>query len=252
MKIIIKDFNIHYEKFGNGEKNILILPGWGNTRPTFKWMIESLKNNYNVYILDYPGFGESPFPNRDLTIYDYANMIKTFIDVLQIKNPIIIAHSFGSRLALILEGELGLSLEKLIIIDGAGIKRRKKLKVILKQYLYKFLKKLRWILPKRKRKKYLEKLINIFASSDYKSIDDNMKKTFSNIVNEDLTYLLEEIKTETLLIWGEKDYDTPIKDGILMNKKIKDSGLIIIKKGTHFTYLDVPSYINSIILEFIK
>ena len=58
MKIIIKDFNIHYEKFGNGEKNILILPGWGNTRPTFKWMIESLKNNYNVYILDYPGFGE--------------------------------------------------------------------------------------------------------------------------------------------------------------------------------------------------
>lgn len=79
-----------------------------------------------------------------------------------------------------------------------------------------------------------------------------MKKTFSNIVNEDLTPLLKQMETETLLIWGEKDKDTPLKDGITMNKLIKNSGLITIKNGTHFIYLNMPHYINTIILEFIK
>ena len=79
-----------------------------------------------------------------------------------------------------------------------------------------------------------------------------MKKTFSNIVNEDLSYLLKDVKSETLLIWGEKDYDTPLCDAIKMNSIIADSGLIIIKNGTHFSYLDAPFYINKIIIEFIN
>ena len=33
MNIIINDFNIYYEKIGTGKENIIILPGWGNTRP---------------------------------------------------------------------------------------------------------------------------------------------------------------------------------------------------------------------------
>lgn len=252
MNIVIGDFNIYYEKIGNGKKNILILPGWGDTRATFKWMIDILKKDYCVYIIDYPGFGKSQFPNRDLTVYDYAEMIKVFLDVLSIKNPIVIAHSFGSRLSLILNGKMGVFMEKLIIIDGAGIKKRKKLSSILRQYFYKFLKSLRFILPKKFKKQYMNKLINIFGSSDYKALSDNMKRTFSNIVSEDLSYLLDYINVETLLIWGENDNDTPVSDGIKMNERIKDSGLVIIKKGTHFSYLDAPFYVNNIIINFIS
>ncbi len=252
MNIVIEDFNIYYEKYGNGKKNILILPGWGDTRTTFKSMINYLEKEYTIYILDYPGFGNSSFPNRNLSVYDYASMIKVFIDVLSIDNPIIIAHSFGARLSLILNGKLNVKIDKLIIIDGAGIKGKKKLSSIIKTYFYKALKSLRYLLPKKLRKKYLGMLIDIFGSQDYKSLSDNMKKTFSNIVNEDLSYLLKNINAETLLIWGENDEDTPLSDGIIMHENIKDSGLIVIKKGTHFAYLNAPLYVNSIILNFIK
>ena len=251
MNIIINDFNIYYEKIGSGKENIIILPGWGNTRPTFNLMIDALKKYYNVYILDYPGFGNSSFPNRNLTIYDYAELIQNFINILDIKDPIVITHSFGTRIALILNAKLKIKFKKLIIIDGAGIKKKKCILLKSKQFLYKLLKKLSIIFPKKFKKLYLKKLVNIFGSADYKSLNDNMKKTFSNIVSEDLSYLLKNISSETLLIWGEKDCDTPLKDGIKMNNSIVDSGLIIIKNGTHFSYLDVPFYVNNIIIEFV-
>ena len=252
MNIIINDFNIYYEKIGTGKENIIILPGWGNTRPTFEYMIGSLKNNYTIYIIDYPGFGNSSFPNRDLTIYDYADLMKNFINILNIKNPIIITHSFGTRIALILNSKLKIKFKKLIIIDGAGIEKKRNIFFKVKQISYKLLKKIGNILPKKIKNLYIKKLINIFGSEDYKSLNDNMKKTFSNIVNEDLSYLLKDVKSETLLIWGEKDYDTPLCDAIKMNSIIADSGLIIIKNGTHFSYLDAPFYINKIIIEFIN
>ena len=242
MNIIINDFNI----------TEVTNMSWGNTRPTFEYMIGSLKNNYTIYIIDYPGFGNSSFPNRDLTIYDYADLMKIFINILNIKNPIIITHSFGTRIALILNSKLKIKFKKLIIIDGAGIKKKRNIFFKVKQISYKLLKKIGNILPKKIKNLYIKKLINIFGSEDYKSLNDNMKKTFSNIVNEDLSYLLKDVKSETLLIWGEKDYDTPLCDAIKMNSIIADSGLIIIKNGTHFSYLDAPFYINKIIIEFIN
>ena len=79
-----------------------------------------------------------------------------------------------------------------------------------------------------------------------------MRKTFQNIIGEDLKYYLKEINTETLLIWGKLDESTPLKDGKIMNKLIKDSALIIFPKGNHFTYLQYPILITNIIKEFIK
>ncbi|HPE15265.1 MAG TPA: hypothetical protein PLT65_05575, partial [Bacilli bacterium] len=39
MHLTINDVNLYYEKYGDKPLNILILPGWGNTRKTFNYMI---------------------------------------------------------------------------------------------------------------------------------------------------------------------------------------------------------------------
>jgi pimeloyl-ACP methyl ester carboxylesterase len=71
--------SIYYQKYGNKKQVILILPGWGNTRETFNNIINYFKENYTIYILDYPGFGKSKTINKELTIYDYASLINEFI-----------------------------------------------------------------------------------------------------------------------------------------------------------------------------
>ncbi len=247
-----EDFSIYYEKFGNKEKTILILPGWGDTRKTFYNIINYFKEDYTIYIFDYPGFGNSIFPSNNLTIYDYANLVRNFMTDNKINNPIIIAHSFGGRIATLLTGYYKEKIDKLIMIDAASIKPRKKPLQFLKEKLYKLLKKLSYLLPKAKRENYLQRLIKKFGSTDYKSIPKTMQITFKNIVNEDLIYYLKSIESETLLLWGKRDDATPLKDGIKMKKLIKDSAIIVFPEGSHFSYLDYPILTNKIIKEFIK
>lgn len=243
---------LYYKKYGNSKKIILILPGWGDTRQTFDYLINCLKENYTIYIIDWPGFGNSDFPNINLTVYDYTNIIISFMKDLNIINPIIIAHSFGGRITSLLAGYYKIKLDKLILIDIAGIKPKKSIIKRLKSFVYKLLKKLSILIPKRKRNIYLKKVFKYFASSDYKQLDNNMYQTFKNIVNEDLKYTYKNIKQETLIIWGENDDATPLQDGIYINNNIANSELIVYQDAGHFSYLDYPYLTYDIIYEFLK
>lgn len=252
MYLTLNDITIYYEQFGKGKKSILILPGWGNTRETFHHIINYFKENYSIYILDYPAMGNSPIPPKTLTIYDYAELIIEFMKYNNIQNPIIIAHSFGGRITTLLAGYYKIATDKLILIDIAGIKPKKTLKKLVKEKIYKFLTNLSKLLPKKTQKVVRQKLLTRFASPDYQALPIQMKETFKNIINEDLKKYFKNIKNETLLLWGELDKDTPLKDAYQINKMINNSALIILKKATHYSYLQYRTLVNNIIYEFIK
>ena len=62
--------------------------------------------------------------------------------------------------------------------------------------------------------------------------------TFIKVISEDLQSSLKRIMAPTLLIWGENDKDTPIYMGKIMEKEIRDAGLVILKNAGHYSYLD--------------
>lgn len=244
------NIKIYYEKYGNTNKTILILPGWGDTRETFNQIINSFKDNYTIYILDYPGFGKSPIPKKTLTIYDYTEIIYNFLNKNKINNPLIIAHSFGGRITTLLTTKYKVKIDKMLLIDIAGIKPKKTLKQKIKETIYKTLKRI--IKITKNKEKYQKKLIKIFASTDYQNLPNGMHQTFKNIINEDLTNYIKLIPSECLIIWGKQDTSTPLKDAYKIKKLIKNSALIVFPNGNHFPYLQYPYLINKIIYEFIK
>ena len=252
MYLTVKGITLYYEKHGNSKNTIVILPGWGNTRETFRYIIEYFKNQYSIYIVDYPGFGNSPIPTKTLTIYDYTELIMEFLKIKEIINPIIISHSFGGRITAVLSSNYNYQINKLILIDVAGIKPKKTIKKIIKQNLYKLKKRLIKLLAKQERCIYEQKLFQKYASPDYLSLPLSMQQTFKNIVNEDLKKHYKNINCETLILWGEKDEDTPLKDGIKINQLIKESALIKLPNTTHYSYLQHPTLVNQIIYAFIK
>ena len=102
MYLNVKGLTIYYEKYGNSQDIILILPGWGNTRETFNYIVNSLKGNNTIYILDYPGLGNSPNPNKTLTIYDYTELIIEFMKKLNIKWFLTIMLSISGVLTIVI------------------------------------------------------------------------------------------------------------------------------------------------------
>lgn len=252
MYLTLNNITTYYEKYGNNKKTILILPGWGNTRESFHYIINYFKEDYSIYILDYPALGQSPIPTKTLTIYDYTELIIKFMNHNNIKNPIIIAHSFGGRITTLLTGYYKIQIEKIILIDIAGIKPKKTFKRFIKEKAYKILRRLIRLFPREKQEKLRQQLLNKFGSKDYNALPISMKETFKNIVNEDLTKYFKFIDSEALIIWGENDQDTPIKDAYKIKKLIKNSALITLSKATHYSYLQYPYLVNKIIYEFIK
>ena len=237
-----KNINLYYEEYISNinNKNLIILPGFGDTRKTFNNLIYHLSDKYNIYIVDFPGFGNTKFPSYDLTIYDYSLMIHEWIKSLNINNITLIGHSFGGRIIITLCGYYKYKYDDIILIDSAGIKPKKSLFYKIKLSIYKFLQKI------IKNKKLKTKLHNLFSSNDYKSIPNNMKKTFQNVVNEDLKDYLKYIDARCLIIWGELDNITTLKDAYKLNKLIKNSELIVIKNTNHYAYLGREKLISSI------
>ena len=240
MNIKIDGLNINYEVHGeNNEKHILILHGWGANIQSFAPVTKYLSSKFKVYILDMPGFGASDEPTTGFFVEDYANIISKFITELNITNPVLIGHSFGGRVIMKLVGKLGYTPDKIILVDSAGIKPKRNLEYYFKVYSYKLAKKLVNIFcSKEKAKEVIDKMRNKKGSTDYNNASENMKRTFINVVNEDLRHHLPNIKVPTLLVWGKNDQDTPLRDAKIIEKLVPDAGLVVFEDAGHYSYLD--------------
>ena len=151
-----------------------------------------------------------------------------------------------------LTGLYNIKIRKLLLIDSAGIKPKMTIWKWLRLKSYKLLQRLARVVPKKWRARYRKKIFKLFASSDYLALNALERETFKNIVNLDLTDYLKDIKTETLILWGDKDTATPLSDGVLMKKKIRDSELIVFKNSTHYSYLENLDIVLRIIYIFFK
>ena len=184
-----------------------------------------------------PAFGASDKLDQAWGVEEYAEWLKSFLIQTGAYGADIIAHSFGARVAFELANSTSY-VKNLVIVDGAGILPKRTLKYYLKVYLYKI-------------KKRLGLSTKSCGSKDYKQLSAVMKKTFVNVVNYDQTKMLKNIKTKTLIVWGEKDKETPLYMAKIMRKNLPNSRLVILEDCSHFSFLeDTYAFIN-LVRDFI-
>ncbi|MBQ6860045.1 MAG: alpha/beta hydrolase [Clostridia bacterium] len=254
MKINIDGVNINYEVMGEG-KPILLLHGWGACINAMAPIWQFLKNTRKVYVLDFPGeSGESDVLLNPWGVPEYAEMTKKFIEQNNIEGCDVIAHSFGGRVTIYLASKYEKLFDKIILTDAAGVKPKKTLRKSFKQKMFKAgAWCLKIFLPKDKKDEVLKKYRDKHSSADYKAIKSEiMKETFKKVISLDLTPNLKDIKNSTLLIWGEKDIDTPLYMANIMKYNIPDSGIVVIKNAGHFSYLDDSAQYNRVIDSFLN
>lgn len=250
MKILVDNININYEILGEG-KDILVLHGWGADIRAIKPIADALSGKFKVWLLDLPGFGQSDMPPENWDVYSYADFVKKFADTMEIVNPILIGHSFGGRLSIILAAKKLMIPPKIILVDSAGIKPKRGVDYYCKVYTYKMMKRIAALMGKLS-KPFEEKIKSKFGSSDYKNANPIMRAVMVRVVNEDLTYLLKDIACPTLLFWGEKDDATPLSDAKKMEKLIPDAGIVTVSGGGHYSYIDNLPLFSAVSNKFLE
>ena len=172
---------------------------------------------------------------------DYCLWLEKFIKAANVNKPVIIAHSFGARVAFKYLAERPCAAEKLIITGGAGIVKPRSEKYKRRVKTYRTVKK---FFPK-----FAEKH---FGSAEYRTLSPLMRESYKKIVNEDLKDCAKEIRCKTLLLYGGGDSVTPAEEeGKIFNGLIAGSRLEICEGG-HFCFSENPVPFNDAVYKFLN
>ena len=247
---------IHFEQTGEGEKRVVLLHGWGCSGALMKSAAEALSPCMRVLTVDFPGFGESGRPPEPWGVPEYSEALRALLIRLDFLPCAAVAHSFGGRVALWLAAHDPEMFDKLVITGGAGLKkpqteeaRQRSAEFQRKKKTLQTVKKIPLLRGAAERAE--EKLRLKYGSADYNALDAEMRKTFVKVISLDLTDCLEQVKQPTLLVWGDRDTETPLWMGQKMERTIPDAGLVVLEGGSHFAYLEQAPRFNAIVKTFL-
>lgn len=248
-KVVINGVEINYRRGGKG-RPIILMHGWGSEHSTLSLFERVGREQHEVFNIDLPGFGKSQEPPTPWGIEEYTQMLEQFVKEFGIKNPIILGHSFGGRIAIMYSSRN--SVDRLILVDAAGVKPRRSLIYYYRVYTYKIAKSILPRLNSKKSEEIIERMKSKRGSYDYRNASPMMRKVMVKVVNTDLRKLMPSINAPTLLLWGENDTATPMRDAHLMNKLIKNSTLVSFPGAGHFSFIDNPFQSASVVRRFIQ
>lgn len=247
--LTLRGIKIRYVSLGNG-KPLLLLHGWGVSLDTFDAMAADLARSFRVTAFDFPGHGGSDLPPGTWHVDDFVGLTLDVIAELGIGRPAILGHSFGGRVAIKLAAARPDAVDRLVLVDAAGVLPRRTAGRVIRRAASRFANGLgrRFGRPGQAIRGAIVRRI---ASPDYLNAGP-LRATFVAIVNEDLRPVLGGISCPTLLIWGDRDDDTPLADARTMEKLIPNASLLVLKNAGHFSYLDQYGRFRLAVIPFLS
>ncbi|MDO4198148.1 MAG: alpha/beta hydrolase [Erysipelotrichaceae bacterium] len=245
-EVEIMGVKTHYEKYGDKGDKVLLLHGWGQNTEMMAFIGEHLKNNFEVYNIDFPGFGKSAEPPYAWDVEEHTEYIHEFCKTFDIEKPVIIAHSYGCRIAQVYASRY--PVEKMVLTGAAGVRDKRTAGWYIRTYTYKLGKK---ILSIPFLKPLKEKMEKNAGSEDYRNASGVMRQILVKAVNYDTSDILPLIKCETLLVFGENDDQTPLSKGKYMEEHMPDAGLAVFENDDHFAYFHQPQRFNAVLDAFL-
>ncbi len=249
-EIELEGLRVRMEVTGEG-RPLILMHGWGCDHTTVRSIAATAAQTHTVYNMDFPGFGGSQEPAEVWGVELYTRLIEDLVRKEGLERPVLIGHSFGGRVSILYASRN--EVDKVVLVDAAGIKPKRSLKYYLKVYSFKAGKRF-WelLLGKEKAQERVDRMRAKRGSSDYAWASPMMRRILSKVVNEDLTDRLPLISAPTLLIWGENDTATPIADAKKMSRLIPGSGLVSFPGCGHYSFLDNPIQFRAVLSSFLK
>jgi pimeloyl-ACP methyl ester carboxylesterase len=240
------------EERGDG-RPLLLLHGWGVSSELFTPILDALQAGRRLIVPDLPGFGATAEPATPWSVHDYAAWCVALLDRLGIETCDLIGHSNGGRIGIVMAATYPGRVQRMVLAGSAGIRPRRTLRGVARVRSYKALRMVErsGVLPSALRD-VARRRADQRGSADYRAVSGVMRGTLVRIVNEDLRTVLPHLNLPVLLIWGDKDTETPIADGQLMELLIPDAGLVVFEGAGHYAYLEQSARFCTIVEVFLR
>jgi pimeloyl-ACP methyl ester carboxylesterase len=237
---------------GSG-RPLLLLHGWGVSSELFAPILDALQAESRLIVPDLPGFGATAEPDAPWSVHDYAAWCIALLDRLGVDSCDLIGHSNGGRIGIVIAATFPGRVRRMVLTGSAGIRPKTTWRATARVRWYKALRSVeRSALAPAGLRRAAGRNADRRGSSDYRAASGVMRGTLVRIVNEDLRSLLPGVRLPVLLIWGDRDTETPLEDGRLMEQLIPDAGLVVFEGAGHYAYLEQPDRFCRIVEVFLR
>lgn len=231
------------EVTGQEAPRVLALHGWGRSSADFRAVLSGV----GAIAVDFPGFGSSPPPSSGWGSAEYADAIRDVWTAFD-EPPIVVAHSFGGRVAVHLAEEL--PIRALILIGVPLIRPGVRGKPATAFRVARRLHGL-GVLSERR----MEALRQKYGSADYRATAGVMREVFVRVVNESYEEQLDRLTMPIRMLWGADDSAAPLEQAQIAYRRLADRGadveLRVLDGVGHHVMAERPQVVVGLLEELL-
>ncbi len=269
-RILLGKFKVNVAEAGDGFP-IIFLHNGGGFWQSWQSQLTYFSTKYKVYGIDWPGCGESDYPDELLTLSVINKVLIDFIDIKGLNSFHLVGNCIGASLALQFAIDHPQMVKKLVVMNvcpgdlmlpplvnkkkiaqlDPNSKRKARLNFIVKFVTPNII--VRRVFPKILFGKSIESTDPLFRKYRIKQGEKNQKKSRVDLFFSAHSYNLNPIiegKTipDHLLLWGEENRVAPLNTyGHATYNLLKSEEFHVISNAGHLCAYEKPNEINAIL-----
>jgi pimeloyl-ACP methyl ester carboxylesterase len=260
---------VNYVDIGSGDEPPMVLVhGLGGQWQNWLENIPRLAQERRVIAPDLPGFGLSEMPSDRISISGYGQMVDALMEHLEIERADVVGNSMGGFVASEVAVQFPQRVERLALVSAAGISsasvsRAPVLTVgRIATAVTAYTAARHRAMARRPLTRHLalafvarhpSKLRADFVWEGF--MKGAGKEGFDNALRACVEYdfrdRLPEIRSPTLIVWGENDSVIPCKDAEEFERLIPDSRKLVMEDTGHVPMAERPAVFNDLLLDFL-
>lgn len=243
------------------QATLVLIHGVGNIGTgDFYPVLEELSHTRHVLAVDLPGFGRSNLRDNDFGPERLVDAVDRVVRACATKRIDLLGHSSGGALALLYAATHSELVDKLVLVDIAGILRPE---VLLRGQLHQSFTDAREKMPVAM--KLVEQMSKILIDAMRTVIPSATDLQETGLIGSSpqviaATRLLDynfgravlDVRADTLILWGKKDQVMPPRIAHLLNDRIERSDLVFIDDAGHVPMKDQPALFASMVTGFLS
>ena len=265
----VGNINTRYWQAGDKGSAVVLVHGLGGFIENWERNIDELARRHRVYVVDLPGFGRSDKPLvRDLMVL--VPFLAGFLDALGIKKATLVGNSLGGGLVLYFALEHPDRVEKLVLVDNAGMGRDviadfklcslpfigellirpsvKSTAALWRKIVYD---------PSSLKPETLELSYRLASGPGAKKALLSTLRAGINLFGQkdELTRQLlsrfKDLKSPVLVVWGNDDRIIPVAHARIALENIPGARLELFDNCGHMPMFECPDKFNRLVLDFL-
>ena len=237
----VRGFRIRSLHAGAAGPPLVLLHGLAGSHRWWRYVIPQLARTRSVVIPELVGFGGSRPAPRQPDMGEMAEIVDEWMAEQGLSGVDLVGHSMGGEIAIHLAARKPERVRRLVLVAAAGVPRE--ISASAAARLATELARLRaW---------GRRTFVATIAADSLRAGPFTLYRTLRHLLADDVRPLLPLVLQPTLVVWGEHDPVTPLRDAHILRNSLPRARLFVVAGASHNVMADRPDEFVRVVAEFL-